>query len=160
MRRLDLSGNALQKIPGDTVAVWKQSLNRLERMDLSDNPLQCDCRLRPFLNWFAEERELFDNRRDTVCESAQPERFEEEAVDDVPADQLLCDDDPHGRPVEVHLFLVLALFGMTIVLLCFCYHSKTALRKHWARLSSQRYHVVGGYSKLSPDEVDVKPEFV
>ncbi len=55
----------------------------METIDISDNPLFCDCHLSDFVKWFYDERATFDRHEYTKCADAYPRRFEKKALFEV-----------------------------------------------------------------------------
>ncbi|XP_072182200.1 toll-like receptor 4 [Diadema setosum] len=62
--RLDLSDNSLSTIRS---GVFRPIKNSLQSIRLSDNPWNCDCRLRWLVEWLGEKTIRLENEAETIC---------------------------------------------------------------------------------------------
>ncbi|GMR51693.1 hypothetical protein PMAYCL1PPCAC_21888 [Pristionchus mayeri] len=67
LMRLDLSGNLFNSFS----SALFDALPNLFALDISDNPLVCDCDLKPFIEFAQKEDSRFLNQDKTVCASPQ-----------------------------------------------------------------------------------------
>ncbi|KAE9550456.1 hypothetical protein FO519_006321 [Halicephalobus sp. NKZ332] len=63
LKVLDLRSNKFSTIPS---LLWN-SLESLDTLDISSNPLQCDCKLQPLVKFANEDPNIFLNQQQTVC---------------------------------------------------------------------------------------------
>ncbi|CAJ0577638.1 unnamed protein product, partial [Mesorhabditis spiculigera] len=100
LRQLVLRGNKLETVP----ATLYDMLPSLNAVDVSKNPLVCDCALMPFLKIAREDPNNFLNQGQTVCEL--PSNYRGQHIFDAKAD--LCESSSSFWP---HFLILLAIGG-------------------------------------------------
>ncbi|PAV86859.1 hypothetical protein WR25_13176 [Diploscapter pachys] len=141
LEALILSGNQIKTIP---VTLW-QSLPSLTSLDISKNPLQCDCQLEPFIKIATTENFDFLNQEKTACDS--PPSLKGKPIFDIKND--LC-----RNPTST--------FG-TILLLLLIGGAVLFVYRHYRKRRPQPVNYYFGYAGLNNSECDdenVRPEFV
>ncbi|CAI4224167.1 unnamed protein product [Auanema sp. JU1783] len=137
LKALDLSGNNFTTIPA---SLW-ESLPVLTSLDISNNPLQCDCSLEPFLHIAKSENNDFMNQGHTYC--AGPANLKGQNLFELRIN--LCQTSGYGFGT----FLILLLLGATVL---FGY-------RRFRRNNNHGPPFQFGYSGLNIDD-EVQPEFV
>lgn len=137
LKALDLSGN---KFVTFSSTLW-DSLPQLTTLDISSNPIRCDCQLQPFLRIVRSEHSDFSNQGKTLC--AEPSALKEQNLFEYKGD--LCKAGGWG-------FGTLLLLGITAGAVLFAY-------RHYRSRRPAPMPFQFGYSGLDTEE-DVQPEFV
>ncbi|NXX79243.1 TPBGL protein, partial [Urocolius indicus] len=145
LRRLELSGNALQTLPLSLLTpgleeldLRNNSLQRLTevellgletpglrglRLSLGNNPLSCDCSLRPFLAWLRSWGSRVTDGRGLRCHGPAPHRGA--VLLRLRPDGLGCSSSDGGEPGRletasyVFFSIVLALIGLVFLMVLY-----------------------------------------
>lgn len=138
LKSLSLGGNKFTTVP---TSLWDR-LGQVTALDISSNPLSCDCSLQPMVAIARDEQYDFINQGKTICES--PESMKGKNVFEIKGD--LCKSGGWGFGT----FLILALIAGTV----FFVYGRYRRRRRQMEVPFEF-----GYSGLEGDE-DVQPEFV
>ncbi|ETN76732.1 leucine Rich repeat-containing domain protein [Necator americanus] len=138
LEALDLSRNQFTSIPA---SLW-DSLESLSTLDISGNPLHCDCALQPFSNIARQEKYSFLNQGKTIC--ASPPNRAGQNLFELKED--LCRSSGWGLGTLI-LLVVVSAGGLL------------AYRYYRNRIPVPPAFQFG-YSGLDSDDDAVRPEFV
>ncbi|EYC36937.1 hypothetical protein Y032_0842g2635 [Ancylostoma ceylanicum] len=138
LEALDLSGNLFTNIP---ITLW-DSLESLSTLDISGNPLHCDCSLQPFSVIAKQEKYSFLNQGKTVC--ATPQNRAGQNLFELKED--LCRSSSWGVGTLI-LLLVISVAGLLAY-------------RHYRNRIPVPPAFQFGYSGLDSDDDAVRPEFV
>ncbi|CCD61914.1 LRRCT domain-containing protein [Caenorhabditis elegans] len=139
LKALMLAGNLIQKIPAD---IW-DFLPSLSSLDISNNPIDCDCAT---IRLLSGDDVVFLNQADTKC--ASPPELEGKRIFELSRDYCKTTRNPRGK-ASFFQFLVLFVIAVGILWLYKKYRERT---RH---MSS----VPVGYTNLQHEQA-VEPEFV
>lgn len=97
LRELRLAGNDISMVAANALDA---AAGELRSLSLTDNPLSCDCTLRPFAEWLSVSRIPSQDLLGAIC--ATPPRLEGAPLLQVPLESLSCDggggaDDASSR---------------------------------------------------------------
>lgn len=121
-------------------SLWDH-LGSVTALDISNNPIICDCSLQPIIEVFHAESDDFVNQGLTKC--AGPPGMEGKNIFDIKGD--LCKQGGYG--LGTFLFLVLVAAGVL-----FAY-------RHYRKSRRSKVPFEFAYSGLDADD-EVQPEFV
>ncbi|GMT27507.1 hypothetical protein PFISCL1PPCAC_18804 [Pristionchus fissidentatus] len=102
LRRLDLSGNLFTSFSTSLF----DSLPNLSTLDISDNPIECDCNMKSFIEFAQKDDTKFLNQDRTQC--ASPQALNGKSIFRVKLESVCV---PKSSNIFSNLFL-LALFGV------------------------------------------------
>lgn len=138
LEALDLSGNHITNLPS---SLW-DSLESLSSLDVSGNPLHCDCSMQPFSAIAKQEKYSFLNQGKTLC--ASPPNRAGKNLFELKED--LCKSGSWG-------------WGSFILLVVVSAAGLLAYRHYRNRIPVPPAFQFG-YSGLDSDDDAVRPEFV
>ncbi|ULU13165.1 hypothetical protein L3Y34_015982 [Caenorhabditis briggsae] len=145
LKALMLAGNLIQKIPAD---IW-DFLPQLSSLDISNNPLNCDCET---VKLVRDDDVIFINQAQTKC--ASPPEVEGQSIFEIRKDYCSAtatkttNRNPRGKASFLQFFI---LFVIAVGILW-------AYKKYRERLSYMSTAPVG-YTNLQHEQA-VEPEFV
>uniref|UniRef100_A0A1I7TCF3 LRRCT domain-containing protein n=1 Tax=Caenorhabditis tropicalis TaxID=1561998 RepID=A0A1I7TCF3_9PELO len=139
LKGLMLAGNLIEKIPSD---IW-DFLPSVSSMDISNNPLNCDC---DTVRLLRDDDVIFLNQAETKC--ASPPEVEGQRVFELKKDYCSTARNPRGK-ASFFQFIVLFVIAIGILWL---------YKKYRERLSHLSSAPVG-YTNLQHEQA-VEPEFV
>uniref|UniRef100_UPI003AAFCCC6 leucine-rich repeats and immunoglobulin-like domains protein 3 n=1 Tax=Centroberyx gerrardi TaxID=166262 RepID=UPI003AAFCCC6 len=109
LQHLDLSNNAIMSIQGNAFSQMK----KLEELQLNTSSLLCDCQLKWFPVWVAEQ--AFLPRVNASC--AHPQPLKGRSVSAVSQDEFVCDDFPKPQ-ITVQPETQSAIRGSNVTFVC------------------------------------------
>ncbi|XP_076821886.1 uncharacterized protein LOC143468498 isoform X2 [Clavelina lepadiformis] len=135
LSRLTLSANKLTTIPGNVFSnIGQERLN----VELWENQLVCDCKMKPFMTWL-ENRTEADPTTEFRFRCYQPLRLHHAYVDTLLPNDFICDSsdkmftlnvstysNPSGR---IALSVILSVIG-TLLCTLFVYRWRNSSRRH------------------------------
>lgn len=138
LKVLDLSENQLVSIP---IRLW-DGLPVLNTIDISSNPLRCDCSLAPFIERLSKTSSSSLNQGRTTC--AAPASRKDRVVFEITD----FDCSSHHRLL---VFALVVLFLSAAFMLA---------RAYLGRIRFTHLPFIAGYSKLGENEATAGPQFV
>ncbi|VDM59004.1 unnamed protein product [Angiostrongylus costaricensis] len=159
LAELKLAKNHIEKLHKDTfckfsTTLW-DSLESLSTLDISSNPLHCDCTLQPFVTLAKQEKYSFVNQGKTFC--ASPSNRVGKNLFELKED--LCQASSWGLGTFILLLVISAAckhysrFDVLIFKGLFAY-------RYYRSRTPRRSGFQFGYSGLDCEDDTVRPEFV
>ncbi|NXW92376.1 TPBGL protein, partial [Alopecoenas beccarii] len=180
LRRLELAGNALRALPTallpaglEELDLHNNSLQRLAapelrildapglrglRLTLGNNPLSCDCALRPFLAWLRAATARVPDARSLRCTGTGPPPLRGAVLLRLRPEGLACTGEEDGEPGQletasyVFFGIVLALIG--IVFLMVLYLNRRGIKRWLHNLREACRDQMEGYHYRYEQDAD------
>lgn len=108
LKELRLDGNDISIVEADAL----KNVTSLKNLSLLNNPLACDCKLRPFAEWLYNLTAPTDKLLGAVC--ALPPRLEGAPLLQIPVRSLTC-DAPRDDQVETEMETIVQQINNTFV---------------------------------------------
>lgn len=130
-------------------------LKNLRIITLNDNRWNCDCNLKPFMEWLRDS-ERVKNKEKTLCYDSLPKDYSGTPLATVPLDKLQCPVDDSGYIHGVYIVIGLVIVGLCLFLCCLAYWNRG-----WVLRNTRQWKLTAlyGYTVLGR-EPEVRAEFV
>lgn len=155
LHKLDLQGNDISYVDSKMMTLIDDADN-LGKVNLTDNPFDCNCYLKSFISWIQDHIRLV-SKEEMTCAKAEPQNFLNERLLNVPVDSLRCPNDGAGYIHAIYIIIGVVMVGLITLILCLFYANKRFICRKIKIPSPVRTSM--GYSRIAREaESEAQPE--